>query len=403
MTPPASRRLAWPLLVAVLASGCTAGPFPGGPATAATAAATTSPSAPPSPSPSAANPTPTAEAPPCTAEAAALSLRRRVGQLVMVGVGVGLTGAQASAISTHHLGSAIVMGPTPGGVKGVAGLTARLRKLGGDTGMLVAADQEGGLVQRLKGPGFGTVPSAARQARLGDDVLTRRATGWGRALADAGVLLDLAPVADVVPADNRAANEPIARLGRGYGSDPAVVSAKVAAFSAGMDAAGVAVAVKHFPGLGAVRGNTDFAARVVDRTTTPGSPLLRPFRDAVAGGADAVMVSSAYYLRIDPGRPAMHSKAVIGLLRDWGFEGVVVSDDLGAAAALRGIAVGQRAVRFVRAGGDLALTVDARTAGPMAKALLARARADEAFAASVTASAARVLALKASVGQYRCG
>nr|WP_300148430.1 glycoside hydrolase family 3 N-terminal domain-containing protein [Propionicimonas sp.] len=346
------------------------------------------------------SPTPTVA--PCTAEAAALPLSRQAGQLVMVGVGVRLTAAQRAAITTQHLGSAIVMGATPGGVKGVARLTKALRGLGGDTGMLVAADQEGGLVQRLKGAGFGTVPSAVRQAKLSDAELTRQATGWGRAMAKAGVLLNLAPVADVVPASSRTTNQPIAKLGRGYGSDPAKVSAKVAAFSRGMDAAGVAVAVKHFPGLGAVRGNTDFATRVVDRTTTATSPLLRPFRDAVRDGAQAVMVSSAYYAKIDAGHPAVHSAKVIGLLRDEGFDRVVVSDDLGAAAALRSVPVGKRAVRFVAAGGDLVLTVDAATAGPMASALLKQAKADPEFAAKVTASAARVLALKASLGLYRC-
>ena len=387
-------------LAGVLLAGCSA-PAPRAPGTspvpAPTAQRTTGPA------PTTASPSPTPSLPACTAEAAALPLAERVGQLVMVGVEVGLPASQREVIRDHHLGSAIVMGPTPGGVDGVARLTAALRELGGETGMLVAADQEGGLVQRLQGEGFGTIPSAARQARWSDAELRRRAATWGRALALAGVLLDLAPVADVVPRANRSANEPIAKLGRGYGSDPDVVSAKVAAFSAGMRAAGVAVAVKHFPGLGAVRGNTDFAARVVDRTTTADSRLLVPFRAAVRDGAAAVMVSSAYYARIDRARPAMHSPTVVGLLREWGFAGVVVSDDLGAAAALQAMPAGRRAVRFVAAGGDLVLTVDARTAGPMASALLQRAQDDERFAARVTASAVRVRALKASLGAYRCG
>jgi len=354
------------------------------------------------PTPSAPSATPAGEPATCTAEAGALGLRRQVGQLVMVGVGVELTNTQKTAITDHHLGSAIVMGPTPGGVGQVAALTAQLRELGGED-LLVAADQEGGLVQRLKGPGFGTIPSAARQARLTDAGLAASAEGWGRAMAKAGVLLDLAPVADVVPAKFRASNEPVARLGRGYGSDPEKVSRKVAAFSAGLHAAGVGVAVKHFPGLGAVRGNTDFATSVVDTTTTASSALLTPFRDAVEHGADAVMVSSATYRRIDADHPAMFSQKVVGLLREWGFEGVVVSDDLGAAAALRSVPVARRAERFVAAGGDLALTVDARTAGAMADGLYAAAKDDPELAARVAESAARVLALKARLGRFSCG
>lgn len=393
-------RIASILLAGVLFAGCSAASLPQGtPGGSAVATPSGSPS---SESTSTAQPS-SAQAPTCSAEAASLSLAEQVGQLVMVGVNVELSAAQRAAIREHHLGSAIVMGATPGGVKQVAALTAKLDALGGDTGMLVAADQEGGLVQRLKGPGFATIPSAAQQARLSDSRLAARASGWGEQLVQAGVTLDLAPVADVVPSRYQATNQPIARLGRGYGSDPKTVSAKVAAFSEGIHAAGAAVAVKHFPGLGAVSGNTDFAATVVDRTTTASSARLRPFRDAVADGADAVMVSSARYIKIDPDNLAMFSPTVIGLLREWGFDRVVVSDDLGAAAAVGSVPAAERAVRFVRAGGDLALTVDVTTAGPMASGLRKAAEADPQLASRVAESAARVLALKASLGLYRCG
>ena len=62
------------------------------------------------------------------------------------------------------------------------------------------------------------------------------------------------------------------------------------------------------------------------------SASLRPFREAVGAGVGAVMVSSATYPRIDADRRAVFSPKVIGLLREWGFDGVVISDDLGAAA-----------------------------------------------------------------------
>ncbi len=395
------RRALAVLLGPLLLAGCSA--VPPGPTPATSTPAATPPSGSATPAPATATPSPSASAAACTAEARALSLREQVGQLVMIGVTVGLPSSQRAAISTHRIGSAIVMGATPGGVEQVSGLTAKLRSLGGKTGFLVASDQEGGLVQRLKGPGFDAIPSAAQQARLRDATLTARAASWGRAMAAAGVLLDLAPVADVVPAGNRAANEPIARLGRGYGSNPAGVSAKVEAFRRGMARAGVGVAVKHFPGLGAVRGNTDFATKVKDGTTTADSALLTPFRDAVGHGAEAVMVSSAYYTRIDAARPAMFSPTVIRILRGWGFDGVVVSDDLGAAAALRTVPVGERAVRFVAAGGDLALNVDPSTAGAMAEGLYQAAKADPKLASRVARSAARVLALKAALGQFTCG
>jgi beta-N-acetylhexosaminidase len=231
---------------------------------------------------------------------------------------------------------------------------------------------------------------------------TRQATGWGRQLVKAGVQLNLAPVAHVVPRDNRSRNEPVAQLRRGYGSDPAKVSAHVGAFIKGMHAGGVGTAVKHFPGLGAVRGNTDFAEEVVDSETTATSPLLTPFADAIRQGSDAVMVSSAIYRRIDPDRLATFSPLVIGLLREWGFDKVVVSDDLGAAAALRAVPGKQRATRFVAAGGDLALSVDPDVAVAMAAGLVSRAEDDPDFAEQLTESAARVLALKQAYGLVEC-
>jgi beta-N-acetylhexosaminidase len=339
----------------------------------------------------------------CQALAGRLSLKARAGQLVMVGVSGSLDATERTAITSSKAGSVILMGGTAGGVKGVAKLSASLRKLGGDTGMLIAADQEGGLVQRLKGTGFATIPSAAKQAKLSDAALTRAATGWGTALARAGVRLDLAPVADVVPAGNARANRPIARLGRGYGSDPAKVSAKVAAFRAGLKAAGVESAVKHFPGLGAVTGNTDFTANVVDTTTTANSPLLRPFHDAVDAHTGAVMVSSAIYRKIDARSIAMFSPKVIGILRGWGYEGVVISDDLGAAAAVKHVPAKERAFRLVAAGGDLALTVAPAVAPSLVSGLVAHAKADPSFAAKLDASAARVLQLKENLGLVSCG
>jgi beta-N-acetylhexosaminidase len=393
------RPLVWAM--SLLLAGCSVQP-PGAtsatgplPATTASAGTATSPQVQPT-----ATPDPVSS---CRAMVDGLSLKARAGQLVMVGVSGSLDAAERKAITSARAGSVILMGGTSGGVKGVAKLTASLRKLGGTTGMLVAADQEGGLVQRLKGTGFGTIPSAAAQARLSDAALTKAATGWGTALAKAGVRLDLAPVADVVPASNVKANRPIARLGRGYGTDPAKVSAKVAAFRAGLKAAGVESAVKHFPGLGAVKGNTDFTANVIDTTTTSTSSLLVPFRDAAEAGTGAVMVSSAIYRKIDGRNIAMFSGKVIGILRAWDYEGVVISDDLGAAVAVKHVPAKDRGYRLVAAGGDIALTVAPSVASSLVSGLVSHAKADRSFAAKLDAAAARVLQLKENLGLISCG
>ncbi len=171
-----------------------------------------------------------------------------------------------------------------------------------------------------------------------------------------------------------------------------------------MGQAGVATTLKHFPGLGQVRQNTDFAGAVVDTTTTRDDPGLASFRAGIEAGAGAVMMSSARYTRIDPDTPALFSTTIVTdvLRRDLGFNGVVMTDDVGAAAALADVPVGQRAVRFVAAGGDLVLTVRPSDVAPMIGALAAAADRDPAFAARLDESARRVLTLKSDRALLRC-
>jgi beta-N-acetylhexosaminidase len=269
--------------------------------------------------------------------------------------------------------------------------------------VMLAADQEGGLVQRLRGPGFTRIPSASVQARQSDPKLRHNASEWARELKAAGIDANLAPVADVVPSSMVWMNQPIGQLRRGYGRSSKTGAAKVTAFIEGMDQSGVATAVKHFPGLGRVRGNTDYMTRVVDRTTTRHDSALAGFEAAINAGVDMVMVSSAFYTKIDDEHRAAFSTVIIGeMLRDdLGFPGVVVSDDL-AAAAMRTLPPGERAIRFVRAGGDLLIIGDASLATTMANAIKDEASDDPDFAKQVTGSAARVVAMKERRGLASC-
>ena len=173
---------------------------------------------------------------------------------------------------------------------------------------LVAADQEGGKVQRLTGDGFDRIPAASDPVPVAGRRADPPGGRLGRELDAVGVHVDLAPVADVVPARSSDDNEPIGALGRGYGSDPDAVGRHVAAFVRGMRAAEVATAVKHFPGLGRVRGNTDFSSGVVDRTTHPPGPAARAFRAGVAAGSGSGDGVTATYPRIDPDNRAVFSR-----------------------------------------------------------------------------------------------
>jgi beta-N-acetylhexosaminidase len=270
---------------------------------------------------------------------------------------------------------------------------------------LVAADQEGGKIQRLKGAGFDRIPAATVQAGWSDEKLTSQAKGWADQLKQAGVNVDLAPVADVVPASLGNANAPIGALDRGYGSTPGPVSEHVAAFIKGMDAAGVMTSVKHFPGLGRVRGNTDFSSGVVDDVTVRGDKNLAPFKAGIEAGSDMVMVSTVTYSKIDPKNRAVFSPTIIqGMLRgDLGYAGVVITDDVGAAAEVASVPAGQRATRFVAAGGDIVITAKASLTSAMVNALVTKAQQDKEFAAVFQSSVRRVLILKQDRGLLSCG
>ncbi|HET9649498.1 MAG TPA: glycoside hydrolase family 3 N-terminal domain-containing protein [Microlunatus sp.] len=349
------------------------------------------------------SPTPAA----CATLTGRLPLRDQVGQLFMVGVPTsGLTATTAATLSSTRTGSVILLGNTTAGRAGVRSLVGDVRdatRRPAGVRTLLAADQEGGLVQRLKGPGFADMPSARTQGTWSSSRLRSSAKLWGQQLRAAGIDANLAPVADVVPASMLSVNQPIGVLRRGFSSDPAVVASHSAAFVAGMDAAGVATSVKHFPGLGAVRGNTDLVTRVVDSTTTRHDKDLAGFRSAVEAGVDMVMVSSAYYSKIDPGRRAAYSPTVVtGMIRgDLRFGGVVISDDL-AARGTQDLAPGTRALRFLRAGGDLVIVGDPGQVRAMADAVRTAAADDPTTRRVVTEAARRVLAMKAGRGLADC-
>jgi beta-N-acetylhexosaminidase len=339
--------------------------------------------------------------------AQAMTPAQRAGQLLMVGLQpTGSSRALAAQVRAQGLGGVILLGGWHGGRGSISPVTARLQAAaGGD--LLIAADQEGGQVQQLRGAGFTRIPSARIQAESAvaaeeDDVRT-----WSRQLAKAGINVNLAPVADTVPTSLGAANAPIGRFGRDFVPGDAAANARyAAAFVRGSLAAGVAPTVKHFPGLGRVTGNTDLTSSgITDRTASTDDPYLEPFEAGIEAGAPLVMVSSARYPELDAKNQAVFSKAVVtDLLRKrLGYDGVVITDDVGAARAVAAVTIGDRATRFVAAGGDIVLTADARQARTMLSAIAQRRKASSAFAGQVDAAAARVLDLKAGLGLVRCG
>lgn len=395
-----------PLLVGALAAGLaacsTSRPAPGDSAPSAgagAASATPAAAGPASSSPAPADPTA-----PATGPLAGWSLEQRVGQLLMMGVDAAEAPASARrAVTSLHLGGVFLSGRSQGGTAATRAVVDSLTGLVGpeSTGgapLLVSTDQEGGDVQVLRGQGFSTIPSALKQSEQSAADLETAAAGWGGELAQAGVTMNLAPVADLVDIADPDSNEPIGAWGRQYGNDKETVIERAGAFARGMESAGVVATFKHFPGLGRVAGNTDTSASVTDAVTArTGDAAVEVFSRFIADGARVVMVSSAVYTLIDAGSPAVFSSVVVtDMLRgDLGFTGVVITDDVSAAAQVSTWSPAERAVLAVRAGCDIVLASgDPGVVEEMAQGMVDRARTDPAFAARVDESALRVLALK---------
>jgi len=232
---------------------------------------------------------------------------QRIGQLFMVGTpATGLSSQTVTDIQTYHVGNVLLTGRSSAGVTATAAVSAALQaKADGPSTsgvpLFIATDQEGGNVQVLSGTGFSSIPTALTQGGYPSSTLRADAKTWGAQLKAAGVNVNLAPVLDTVPSAAFApSNKPIGYYQREYGYDPTTVSTEGGAFAQGMADAGIGATIKHFPGLGRVTQNTDTSSGVTDTQTTRTDSYLTPFADAVNAGVPFVMVSLAYYSKIDP-------------------------------------------------------------------------------------------------------
>ncbi len=333
---------------------------------------------------------------------ATMSLDERAGQLIMAPMFAGGNPADLSAlISTRHVGSVVLIGNWNNGTAAAKTAADALQSYApSGNQLIVSTDQEGGQVQHLKGSGFDTMPSAVAQGQMSADTLRSSAKTWGGQLKQAGINVDLAPVLGTVQV-KRSSNAPIGALNRDFGLDSNGNAQHGIAFVEGMRDAGVGATVKHYPGLGAVTGNTDFTTEgILDTTTTLDDEEIGAFNTTIKQAKPAmVMMSLATYQRIDSSAPAAFSSKIIdGTLRgSVGYDGVVISDSL-SAAAVSGIATKDLGVRLVDAGGDLACIGDTSYVTPILDGIIARAQSDPAFAKKVTASATRVMTLKYQMG-----
>ncbi|NUR24341.1 MAG: glycoside hydrolase family 3, partial [Catenulispora sp.] len=266
----------------------------------------------------------------------------------------------AELIKKLHLGGVVLVGfeagdPTAKNTANIVdaaqvrAFTAGLRQASPQP-LLIATDQEFGVVTRVKS-GVTVLPSALAAGAAHQPELTEAA--WkvaGTELAAMGVNVDFAPDADVQGASGVIGS-------RSFGDEPERVADQAAAAVRGLQSAGVAATLKHFPGHGRPAADSHSDLPRLDQTQADLDQVdLVPFRAGIAAGAKLVMSGHLDVQALDPGVPASFSaKVLTGLLREkLGYQGVVVTDALNMSPAMRWPA-GEAAVRALLAGNDLLL------------------------------------------------
>jgi beta-N-acetylhexosaminidase len=337
-------------------------------------------------------------------------VREDIGQLLWVGfAGPSVPAALRDKLDRGELGATLVfkrnleITPAAGGapeacdLDALVALTEALHRHAPDgTPALIAVDQEGGRVQRVRAPAtvWPAMHAHDRWAPPGDEVIAEQV---GRAMGDElralGFDIDFAPVLDV---HTNPANPIIGD--RAFGDDAETVARRALAFARGLDAAGILACGKHFPGHGDTATDSHLELPRIDHGWDRLERVeLAPFRRAAAAGLPMIMTAHVVFAALDPSRPATLSGQVMtGLLRDQlGYRGVILSDDLDMRAIADHVGVEVAAVEAIRAGCDVLLLCANEAHQAAAEAALIRAaERDSELRRQIGAAAHRVRALK---------
>ncbi len=295
----------------------------------------------------------------------ALTLEEKIGQMLMVGF-YGTSATPKSQIcrdiKQYNLGAVILFDFNPvnkSKAKNIASksqlkkLTQQLQSCSRDKKLLIAVDQEGGRVQRLKSKyGFyGMFPKASDVIKMDDNQIKNTFRKMGQELQSVGINYNLAPVVDL---DINMKNHVIHELGRSFGEDPKIVAKYADTFIKEMHHNGVLTSVKHFPGHGSSVGDTHKG--FVDVTNLWKKIELEPYR-LLKENADTVMVAHVFNKKLDTKYPASLSfKTITKVLRgELEYRGVVITDDLQMGAIRQKYGLKNTLKLAINAGNDILL------------------------------------------------
>ncbi len=238
--------------------------------------------------------------------------------------GTSMTASYAERLTAERPGGVLFVAPNVGPIEDLAPFVQAIRQSNPAFPPLIAVDQEGGPVTRIPGdPSSG----ATELGREGDAAVRQAARDRSVYLRSFGFDINFSPVADVAYSPNSVMAD------RSFGDDPELVAEKVAATVDGMNATRLIGAAKHFPGHGRTPQDSHLAIPEVDISLDEWRRTdALPFLAAIEAGVSSVMLGHLRYGRWDD-VPASMSKVAVDVLRDdLGFDGVVVTDDLGMDA-----------------------------------------------------------------------
>lgn len=332
--------------------------------------------------------------------ASSLTLEEQIGQVLMVGfAGLEPPPQLIRLIQQQHIGNIILFSRNIQSAQQVQDLTGHLQEIARQAGatmpLLIALDQENGMVQRL-GDASTIFPGSMALGAVGDEQCAYEvALAAGQELRALGINLNLAPVVDV---NNNPAN-PVIGV-RSFGEDPWQVARLASAQIRGYQQAGLATCVKHFPGHGDTATDSHLAMPVVPYELERLERIeLVPFAASIAAGTNCVMTAHISFpaLMGASSLPATLSPQMVRqLLREQlGFQGVVITDCLEMNAVSETVGVGRGSVLAHLAGNDILLIshrADRQLAG--IEALRAAVQSTEIAPVHLREAASRVLALK---------
>jgi beta-N-acetylhexosaminidase len=389
----------WPVVVIALIAAACGGATPA-PVVEATATPLPVPTAMPTPTTA---PTPDYDVLRVESLLADMSLRDKVGQLFLLGYfDTSATLDIYDMMRVGRPGGVVLFAHNVGNPAQTATVVNSLQAIAGETTgipLLMAVDQEGGIVTRLRS-GFTMWPNMmALGATRSEDLARQVGQGMAAEMRAVGINMDLAPVADVLSnPSNGVINV------RSFGSDPTLVARYAGALMAGLHEGGVIATAKHFPGHGGTLADSHVQLPTDTRPREVLAADYAAFGGLIDQGVDVVMTAHVVYPALSgDGAAATFSHEILqGVLRDeLGFEGVVLTDALSMGAVLQQYTVDEAVARAIRAGADMVTFGHGVTPEQQLAALdylVAQVESGALDEARIDESVRRILALKARYG-----